>query len=189
MNILKRKTFVLLALLGLFLTMLAPSIGAGEEERFLGNVMRVSGFERGMERLTMSVTNWTSKEERDKLIQLLAEKGNDAMVAEMRKMKAGHVWATATLRWPLNVAISEQTEQGRLITLVTERPMSWEERTYDPIQSREHMFGYIEFLLDESGKGQGTLIEAAKIRFKDGQIQIETFWVTPQLLNSIRKTK
>jgi len=67
--------------------------------------------------------------------------------------------------------------------------MSFEERTYDPIQSREHMFGYIEFILDDQGKGQGTLIEAAKIRFKDDQVQVDTLWVTPQLLNSIRKTK
>lgn len=180
------KSFVFLTLLVLTLTIL---VGAAEEERFLGNIIRVSGFERGMERLTMSIEKWTSTEERDKLIQLLVEKGNDAMVAEMRKMKAGYVWTTANLRWPLNIAISEQTEQGRLITLVTERPMSFEERTYDPIQSREHMFGYIEFLLDDQGRGQGTLIEAAKIRLKDKQIQIETFWVTPQLLNSIRKTK
>jgi len=50
----KTKSLVLLILMVLILIVMAPTIGAGEEERFLGNVMRVSGLERGMERMTVS---------------------------------------------------------------------------------------------------------------------------------------
>lgn len=140
MNTIKAKTLVSLILITISLMFAAPVIRADNQERFLGNVIRTAGFEMGsMERLTMTVDRWTSEEEVNKLIQLLVEKGNDAMVNEMRKMKAEYAWFTATVRWPVNVATSIQTDQGRLITLVPSVPCPSMREFTIPSNLREYM--------------------------------------------------
>jgi hypothetical protein len=175
----------------LILTVTAPlSISQDQQETFVGMIIAAGGFDSGTTtRLTIDVQNWTTPEEVQRLIQVLAEGGMEALVKETRGMNAGYIRARGTLRWPLDVAISVQTEQGRLITLVTERPMSFTEAVYDPLLSRENAFGYMEFLLAEDGKGQGVVIEAARIRFRSNKIEVESLWNSPHILNSIRKTK
>lgn len=174
----------------LLLTATASAISQDQKETFIGLMISAGGFDSGStERLTMDVQNWTTEAEVQKLIQILAEGGMEALIEEMRGMNAGYIRGRGTLRWPLDVAISVQTEQGRLITLVTERPMSFVEAAYDPIMSRENAFGYIEFLLGEDGKGQGVVIEAARIRFRNNTVEVESLWNSPHILNSVRKTK
>ncbi|MFA9454341.1 MAG: hypothetical protein ACERK6_10535 [Candidatus Aminicenantaceae bacterium] len=174
----------------LLLAVTAPAISQDQKETFVGMIIAAGGFDSGStERLTIDVEKWTTAEEVQHLIQVLATGGMEALIKEMRGMTAGYIRGRGSLRWPLDVAISVQTEQGRLITLITERPMSFVEAAYDPALSRENAFGYMEFLLGEDGKGQGVVIEAARIRFQNNNIQVESLWNSPHILNSIRKTK
>jgi len=174
----------------MMITITAPAVSQDQAERFVGLMIRAGGFDSGStERFTMDVNRWTTEEEVNGLIGVLAQGGQEALIKEMRGMEAGYIRARGTLRWPLDVAISVQTEQGRLITLITERPMSFTETTYDPVGSRENAFGYIEFLLDDEGRGQGIVIEAGRIRFRNNTIEVESLWTSPQILSSVRKTK
>ena len=175
----------------LLLAVAAPhSISQDQQETFVGTVILSGGFgPTSTARLTMDVQKWTTEEEVQKLIKILAEGGMEALIKETRGMNAGYVRGRTTLRWPLDVAISRQTEQGRVITLVTERPMSFVEAAYDPLMSRDNAFGYMKFILDEDGKGKGVVIEAAHIRFRNNAVEVESLWNSPHILNSARKTK
>jgi len=174
----------------LLLTATAPAISQDQTETFVGLVILSGGFgSASTERLTMDIQNWTSEEEVQRLIKILAKGGMEALIKETRGMNAGYVRGRGTLRWPLDVATSRQTEQGRVITLVTERPMSFVEAAYDPVMSRDNAFGYMKFILDEDGKGKGIVIEAARIRFRNNTVEVESLWNSPHILNSVRKTK
>lgn len=187
----KLKTCVFFALLGLVMTFYVPTVSGEEIERFTGNIIFWAGFEAGnTERLTMSIERWTTDEERDRLLVLLKEKGNDAMLDDLQKRQVGWVWTTGNVRYPLSFAYSEETPEGRIITLATERPFTFEELIHGPLKARQYMMGYVEFILDESGRGQGLLIEAAKIRLNDKeQVEVETFWTNPHILRNVKKQK
>lgn len=186
-----KKTTTLLAL-SIFL--LAGLITASQEEdqreEFTGRVvaMATPGPSRTTT-LTMVIDKWTTDEERQKLVQALQEGGSDALLKEMRKMEVGYVRGPQTLRWILNIASSFETEKGRVVRLVTERPIFFGEAVA-PTRSRDYEFGVIQFTLDENGKGEGAVIPTAKVYFdKEGKLNIEALGTGPQKLTSVKAKK
>lgn len=140
-------------------------------------------------RLYMSVDKWTTDEERMQLYQTLKQGGPEAFQAAMRKTTVGYVRTSNSLRYPLNIASSVQTEKGRRIRLVTERPIGWVE-LQTSTRSRDYEFGVIEFTLDEKGKavGEGIIIPTAKVFLDEkGQIVVETLGTGPQKLLGVSK--
>ena len=185
-----KKITIILALSVFLLAGLVTIAQAGEKEEFTARV--VAWATPGPTRtftLTMVVEKWTTDEERQKLVQVLQEGGSDALLKEMRKMEVGYLHAPQTLRWRLNIASSFQTDEGRVIRLVTERPVSFGEATA-PSRSRDYEFGVIQFTLDEEGKGEGALIPTAKVYFdKEGKLNIEALGTGPQKLTSVKSKK
>jgi frataxin-like iron-binding protein CyaY len=185
---------VLLALAGMILAAGALALQEQEqtkkaEERFSANVLLwAAGPMTGKTgRLTMSVERWTTDEEKAALLKALTEGGSDALLKAMRKTIVGYTWTTRTLRYRVNIASSLQTEKGRVIRLVTERPISFVE-AWTATRSRDYEFGVIEFTLDAEGKGDGILIPTAKVTLnKEGQIEVETLGIGPQKLLSVKK--
>ena len=185
-----RATMALSALL------LLPLLGAAqtaEKEEFAGNVYWVAaGPASGQtSRLTLTVDRWTTDEERMELYTILKEKGSDELLKTMRKTTVGYLRFTGTIRYPLNIASSFETEKGRLIRLICERPIQPAElmgRT--PARTRDYEFGVIEFTLDESGKGEGTVIPTAKVEVNEqGQIVVETLGLGPQKFLNVKTIK
>ncbi len=189
----KFKTAAVLALLTVFLMPLAAVSSAAEEETFSALLYWVdAGPATGKTTMIyMTVERWTTDEERMELYNILKEKGTEELKKAMRKTTVGYIRSTSTLRYPLNIASSFQTEKGRLIRLVTERPIQWIELTGGTSpRTREYDFGVVEFLLDENGKGEGSLIPTAKVMLNDeGKIVVETLGTGPQKLRNVKKTK
>lgn len=185
-----KKIITLLALSAFLLAGLVTASQDGEKEEFTGRViaMATPGASRTTT-LTMVVEKWTTDEQRQKLVQALQEGGSDALLKEMRKMEVGYIRGPQTLRWRLNIASSFQTDQGRVIRLVTERPVSFTEAKA-PTRSRDYEFGVIQFTLDEEGKGEGALIPTAKVYFdKEGKLNIEALGTGPQKLTGVKSKK
>jgi len=138
-------------------------------------------------RVTMTVDRWTTNEEKAMLLKTLTEGGPDALIKAMRKMTVGYVRTTQSLRYALNIASSFQTEKGRVIRLVTERPVSFAEAVAGT-RSLDYEFGVIEFTLDAKGKGEGYVIPTAKVNInKDGQIEVKSLGIGPQKLLNVKK--
>lgn len=185
-----KKLITLLALSVFLLAGLATIAQAGEKEEFTGRVIGwATPGSTKTTTFTMVVDKWTTDEERQKLVQVLQEGGSDALLKEMRKMEVGYVRGPQTLRWRLNIASSFQTDEGRVVRLVTERPVSFGEATA-ATRTRDYEFGVIQFTLDEEGKGEGALIPTAKIYFdKEGKLNIEALGTGPQKLTSVKAKK
>jgi hypothetical protein len=189
----RRKSIAAGALLAFFLVPIFVMAQTSEKEEFAGNVYWVAaGPASGQtSRLTMTVERWTTDEERMELYTILKDKGSDELLKAMRKTTVGYLRFTGTIRYPLNIASSFQTEKGRLIRLICERPIQPAElmgRT--PARTRDYEFGVIEFTLDESGKGEGTMIPTAKIMLnEEGQIVVETLGTGPQKLLNVKTLK
>jgi len=155
--------------------------------------MRLPGG--GTFQLTMNVDEWTSVEERKRLVVVFKEGGSEALMKELRKMKAGYILPPAFARWPsweVDVASSiPQPDGGRIVRLFTERPIVFGEAYYNT-RSKDYEFGIVEMKLNAEGEGEGVAIPAAKLSMNaEGELVVETLPTTtgPQKLLGARQWK
>jgi hypothetical protein len=186
--------------LGVGLLVAVGSAPAQEKKRetFTATVLQTANMRLpggGTFQITMNVDEWTSVEERRRLLTVFKEGGSEALMKELRKMKAGYIVPPAIARWPsweVDVASSiPQPDGGRIVRLFTERPIVFGEAYYNT-RSRDYEFGIVELKLDADGKGEGATIPAAKLSLdKDGRIVIETlpYSTGPQRLLGVREWK
>jgi hypothetical protein len=193
----------LVALLAVLLAAALPA-SAGEDkdkkdekqkrETFFATVLQTANMRLpggGTFQITMNVDEWTSVEERRRLITVFKEGGNEALMKELRKMKAGYIVPPAFSRWPsweVDVAsLIPQPDGGRIVRLFTERPIAFGEAYYST-RSKDYEFGIVELKLGPDGKGEGATIPAAKLSMsEDGQLVVETLPYTtgPQKLMGV----
>ena len=180
----------------------AAGARAGEKEKnretFMATVLQQANMRLpggGTFQLTMNVDQWTSLEERKRLIGVFTEGGSEALMKELRKMKAGFISPPAFARWPsweIDVASSiPQPDGGRIVRLFTERPIIFGEAYYNT-RSKDYAFGIVELKLNADAEGEGVTIPAAKLSLdKEGQLVVETLPYTtgPQKLIGVRQWK
>ena len=74
------------------------------------------------------------------------------------------------------------------MTVFYERNINFYELRYGA-RSQDYRIGYAEIFLERNGKGQGTLIAAARVRLKDGNTwEVEDFGVFPAKLMGLRSS-
>ena len=152
-----------------------------KKESFTATVLQTANMwlpGGGTFQITMNVEEWTSVEERKRLLTVFKEGGSEALMKELRKMKAGYILPPSFSRWPsweIDVASSiPQANGGRIVRLFTERPIAFGEAYYST-RSKDYEFGIVELKLDAEGKGEGATIPAAKLSLDaEGHIVVET---------------
>jgi hypothetical protein len=162
------------------------------KEKFSGRlVLWAAGPMTGQStRLTMQVDRWTTDDEKKALYTTLKEAGSDALLVAMRKNIVGYIWTTNSTRYKLNVASTFQSEKGRTVRLITERPITFAEQMAGTPRSRDYEFGVIEFTLDEKNKGEGVIFPTAKVGVDEkGSLTVESLGTGPQKLMSVKKDK
>ncbi len=195
-----RRSTRLALTLALSAAALAPAVAEENKQRetFTATVLQTANMRMpggGTFQVTMNVDQWTSPEERKRLLAVFKEGGSEALMKELRKMKAGYIVPPAFVRWPsweVDVASSlPLPDGGRIVRLFTERPISFGEAYYNT-RSKDYEFGIVELRLDARGEGEGVTIPAAKLSLNDeGQIVIEStpYTTGPQKLFGVREWK
>jgi len=166
---------------GLALVLALPRPTAAEEkESFSGTVLLTShmAMPAGQTyQITINVEEWTSLEDRHRLVTELKEGGEDAVLKSVEKMKAGYILPPAWARqpsWRIAVATTFDSPKGRVVRLFTDRPIAFFE-AYESTRSKDYRFGAAQFILNEKGEGEGVVIPASKISFDDeGRLVFET---------------
>ena len=136
----------------------------------------VNAPKTGAAQLKLTIERWTTDEERATLLAALREGGNDALASAMHKLDAGHIQVENNLRWPIRVASSWLTEEGRMVRVATNRPIHfgeyWKKRG---TRTTDYPIGVIEFTLPADGSGEGALLAATRIGFDEqGRIEIRS---------------
>jgi hypothetical protein len=159
------------------------------KEEYTGTVIGIGGALGGVSRpFTLSIEGFSSNADAARAVTMLAEGGQDALMKELHGKKLGYFSMGAQLGRDLNFVQETPTaEGGRRIVALFERWMNTFELRHGT-RSQDYPFTYLELTLDRSGKGQGTLIPAARISFdkKHGnQIEIENFGIYPARLAGV----
>lgn len=188
----KTKRLVALCLFLCFAATPVLSGSKGEEsrtERFSATLAVLSGPGSGRVRqVTIYISDYSTEAEAAQLAGAFADGGSRALLKVLTKLKSkGRVAPTGSTGYQLRFIRSIQTPNGRKITMLTDRPISFLERYYGT-RSSDYQYGLVELNINDDGKGEGSLIWAAKVKGISGdRIEVENFGIEPARLMNVRK--
>jgi hypothetical protein len=137
------------------------------------------------------VNKWSPDADRDRLLQVFREKGQDALMSELLKLpKLGYITTPGSLRYELHFARQRpEPEGGHMIFLMTDRFIgSWE--AHNRPRTIDYQFMLIQLHVDNNGEGEGKASIYTKITAaKDGTIELENFANQPVALNDVKMAK
>lgn len=162
----------------------------GEPEQFSANFVDINTGRSGP--IQISVTRWSTAEERKALLGTLFKDGQDGLLEALRDMRSvGRIYTPGSIGYDLRYAEARKLpDGGREIILATDRPMSFREIVERP-RSAEYPFTWVQFKMRPDGTGEGKLAVAARIigEEADRLIEVEDFAISPVRLQSIKSTK
>lgn len=142
---------------------------------------------------TLRLTGQTTAAETAKYLSVLEDKGQDKLLDTIRNNELGRFSIDNGLGLPLNAVVVDDLEGKTRIRAVFARWMNFGELR-GGYRSVDYPFGYVEIIIDpDTGKGDGTFIPAARIRFKHGKngmadtVEIEDFGVFPGRLLGVTR--
>ena len=189
------KKFFVLMFLSVFFLILSSSSEAvaqqTERETFTGTVL---SYGSGMNTrtstgtFTLRINGQTSNQQAQSLLGILQESGQNDLLRRVRNEDLGNFSVDGQLGRTLNVVHESMVDGRRRIFAVFERWTQFAEQR-GGYRSLDYPFGVIELYIDpRTGKGEGTYIAAAKIRWTtdrrtgQSQVEIENFATFPARL-------
>jgi hypothetical protein len=174
----------------LFAAPAQSSSNAVFSERVNGTVVGISGRLAGRSRpFSLIINSYTPANQIRELNEALGRDGQDGLLNALSKMNAGRIQIGTGIGVPANAIIVDPWgEGGRKLTVFYERNLSFYELRYGT-RSEMYRVGYAELFLNRDGRGEGTMIPAARVRLKDGNVwEVEDFGVFPARILGLRSS-
>lgn len=145
--------------------------------------------------IQISVTRWTTEEERLQLFAALIEKGQGELVRALQKQKeTGFVRVVSPSPRSgrpserLRYAREFRQDGKRRLVLALDRPIPFAESVYRP-RWRDYDISLITLDLDEEGSGEGQAAVGVRMKVDEEKkvLEIENFGSEPVRLTSVRR--
>ena len=140
---------------------------------------------------TLNVNGQTSKEDSARYLKALEDGGQYKLREVLKSGDLGRFSLGSSLGNQLEAVVIDEVEGKTRVRAVFERWIGFGELR-GGYRSVDYPFGYIEILIDpRTGKGEGTFIPAAQIRFRSGKngaadtVEIEDFGTFPSRLIAV----
>ena len=179
-----RSVIIGLGILALPLS-LALAQTSGEPIRIVGAA--IDPNRGGAGHIQFDITRWSTNAETDRLLAVLEEQGQQALVTAFQKnLRVGSMRMAGQLAYDLRYASqSPIPDGGTAITLATDRPISFAE-IRNQTRSVNYPFTWIQIKLNKDGEGEGTMSLVAKVISAGGRdIVLENY----DLMQPIRLTQ
>jgi hypothetical protein len=165
----------------------APFVLAQSNIRINGTAVGIGPRRTGTRSFTLIVNSYTTKAQAVELNRALADGGQQGLLDALTHLNAGRIQLGGGVGVRANAIIVEPWgDRGTHLTVFYERNISFYERRYGS-RSEDYKIGYAEIFLDSRGRGEGTMIPAAKVRLRsDGKWEVEDFGTFPVRLMGLR---
>jgi hypothetical protein len=172
----------------LVLVSLSPEMLAQEKEVFTCNALAVSApGSPATTRLTISIDEYTSDQDRVKYLELLKTDGQAAVRKVMEKVQVGSIIPRGQLREPINFARSHNVEGGRIINIVKTRYLRFLEFAIGTPQSRDYDLTFIQLKIDENGVGEGYMFAGTRFFInEENRLIVEQRGTAPIKLTNVK---
>lgn len=137
---------------------------------------------------TLTVNGQTSATEAATFLSALERGGQDSLRDAIKDNDLGRFSLSGSVGNQLEAVLVDRIEGKTRVRAVFERWIGFGELR-GGYRSTDYPFGYVEIMIDNrTGKGEGTFIPAARIRFKNGKnggvdtVEIEDFGTFPSRL-------
>jgi len=158
-----------------------------QREEYSATAIVSGGPGASMVSFSLLIDSFTPDDEVLKLAEILKAQGPDALAKAVDKTKRGRIAPVGRLGNDVNVARTFQTEKGRVIRLLMNRPIGFLELRRGG-RSTDYEFGIVELLLDEKGEGSGVALGAAKIKFNEkNQLEVENYGTSPIRITNVHR--
>ena len=187
----RRATSLLCVLCCVLGTMFTAAEATGQSRQTInGTVYAISRGRRAGSwtgQFRLIVNSYTTPGQARELNDALQQGGQDGLMKVLSGMDAGRIQIGSGIGVTANAVIADPWgEGGTKLTVLYERNVRFFELRYGT-RSSDYRVGYAEIFLDAGGKGQGTLIPAARVRLRDGNTwEVEDFGVFPARLMGLR---
>ena len=152
------------------------------------------------ETIRINVFNWTAAPEREKLLAVLKEKGEDQLFESLKAApSAGYIWTSESLGYSLRYAYKTTLPNGgERIIVATDRPLgAWSRTAWRAAASKaaketkESQLTLIELRLNKQGRGEGKMSLAARIVVEpeSNTLALDNYASAPVLLKGATRLK
>jgi hypothetical protein len=138
----------------------------------------------------ISITRWSTEEERQRLLDVLKESGQPAMIADLQKMpQVGYIKMPNSMGVALFYARSNDLPDGsRQVVIGSDRAIGM--ATNAPTASKYDATVIELHFPSGGGKGEGKIVLAGKASVgKDGKVQISNYQGEPVRLKDVTASK
>ncbi len=149
-----------------------------QTERFDGTIANTTGVGPSVQQFTIHVKRYTSDTESDRFFDVLNDEGPEGLERAMQAVEPARFQLVGQLGHGLGLARSQDAGDGiRIIRFVAARPISVSEQI-DSTRSLDYPFTVIVLRLDETGRGDGLFVPAAKLIINDDkQLEVESLGI------------
>lgn len=172
------------------LTLSLSLMAGGFKDRYTGNLIRPYGpnSARTATSLTVGIDAVTSDAETQELRALLAKEGPAAVLKRLENVEMGAIFTTRSLAVPLCFVRVQPTPdgKGKRIVGIAARRIAFQE-TWHNTRSLDYPWSVVILDVDANGKGQGKLLEAAKIVVgEDGTVDVSYLATQPARVMNVK---
>jgi len=162
----------------------------GTPERYIASAVDMNRGAAGT--IEIAVDRWSSDKDRDRLMQVLMDKGAEKLLDVVRDMpRMGYFRAPGNLGWDIHFARKVPLpDGGERVVLVTDRRIGFWEASRQP-RSIDYPFTVIELHINGDGEGEGKLSIATKITAEKETktIILEDYANQPVMLQSVKRER
>lgn len=192
-----KKLYYLAAAAFVVLFVVGSAAIAQNRETFTGTVLSYGtgrNTRTTTNTFTLNITGVTSAADAQRQLNVLQEDGQNALLKEISGNNLGNFSVGGRLGRRINSVSVSDDDGKRRIFIVFERWLRFSELR-GGYRSVDYPFGVIELSIDPStGRGDGTYIEAAQIRWKRDKksnqyvVEVENFATFPSRLMGVRSS-
>lgn len=135
---------------------------------------------------TLIINGRTSAADAERYLQTLERGGQDSLVSDIENNDVGRFSLSGSVGVPVNAVLIDNDGDGTRIRAIFKRWIGFGELRYG-LRSVDYPFGYIDLRIDRAGRGEGTFIPAARVRFRNANtVEVEDFGTFPGRLMGVR---
>ena len=138
------------------------------------------------------INRWSSDADRDRLMSVMFDKGQERLLQELQKMpRMGYIRTPGSIGWDIHFAAHVPAKDGgERIVLVTDRHMGFRE-VANRNRTVDYPFTIIELNVPKSGDGDGKITVATRIIPDSGGriVTLENYDIQPVLLTKVTRER